>query len=244
MRITDITNVTHLVESVELASTLRSIASEIGNPVTAVYDKLTEFAERWSETHDSMANFGFLEKNISSKWYAERGDNLIAELYHLADQAPSQASSQLRRLLLSNTKTDFRALAQNLTPILIQIGLDTNYNHLVRNAQAWQQQEKTFAHTLEKLDKYSASSSKKPSSASADTSATSMSPTRSEKIDQAAADKKAARAQQQIQIEQLINSVLTKLPRGVAGEIRNAISRDSNKLVALQKELIKRNIKM
>jgi hypothetical protein len=244
MRITEITTVGHLFESVELASTLRSIASEIGNPVTAIYDKLTEFAERWSENHDSMKNFGFLEKNINDRWYNEQGDNLIAELYHLADQAPSQASAQLRRLLLSNTTTNFRTLGKNLTPILIQIGLDTNYNHLVRNAQAWQQQEKNFAQTLEKLDKYSASSSKKPSSTLGDTSAASMSPTRSEKIDQAAADKKIARAQQQIQIEQLINSVLTKIPKGVAGEIRNAISRESNKLMALQKELTKRNIKM
>ena len=71
-----------------------------------------------------------------------------------------------------------------------------------------------------------------------------MSPTRGEKVDQAAADRRALQATQKVQIERLVNTVLSSLPRGVAGEIRNAIAKDPNKLVALQRELSKRDIKI
>jgi len=240
MLIQEIVGRFRLHESVELSSTLRSIASEIGNPITAVYDKLKDSAQKWSESHDSMDNFSFIEKGISSKWYNDQGENLVSELYHLADQAPSQAASSLRRFLRDEKSTDFKTLARNVTPILVQIGKDADYEHLVRNAIAWRKQEKEYSDMLEQLATYAASSHKRAKSRPA--SAAAMADTRGEKIDQAAAERKALKAKQQVQIEQLVNSILAQLPKGIAGEIRNAIAKDPNKLHALQGELAKRKI--
>ena len=242
MLIREIIKASTMNESVELSSTLRSIASEIGNPVTTVYDKMNDAAQKWSENHDSMDTFGFMEKNISSRWYNEHGSDLVSELHHLVDQAPSQASSALRRFLRDENSSDFSKLATMVTPILIQIGKDTGYEHLVRNAAAWQRQEQEYRQNLEKLGKYASSSSKRPKDQSS--AYASMSPTRGEKVDQAAADRRALQATQKVQIERLVNTVLSSLPRGVAGEIRNAIAKDPNKLVALQRELSKRDIKI
>jgi len=242
MRINEIINVDQLYESVELSSTLRSVASEIGNPVTAVYDKLKETAHKWSENHDSMEKFNFMEKNISNKWYHDRGENLISELHHLADQAPSQAASALRQALRNTHQLDFRSIGKKITPILAQIGKDTNYAHLVRNAEAWYQQEEYYDGTIAELDAYASSSKKRPA-ASAEP-VPSMSTTRNDKLDKAATERNAQKAHQHHQIEQLINSVLTNLPKGIAGEIRNAIAKDNNKLYALHRELAKRHIKM
>lgn len=48
---------------------------------------------------------------------------------------------------------------------------------------------------------------------------------------------------QNAQVEAIINQVLQSLPKSVAGDLRNAISKSPNKLAALQQELNKRNIK-
>jgi NADH:ubiquinone oxidoreductase subunit len=241
MKLSDLIDNVRLNESVELSSTVRSIASEIGNPVTLVYDKLNEFAQRWSETHDDMSGFRLLERTVSSRWYDSAGSDLISELHHLADQAPSQATYALRRFLRT-TVSDFREVGRNVAPILIQIGKDVRSETLVRNAIAWQQQEAEYTQNLEKYEEYAQSSSKKSKNKSA--VAPSMSATRDATVDKAADEKRAMRAQQQSQIENLVNSVLAKLPRGVAGEIRNAIARDPNKLHALQSQLARRGINL
>ena len=241
MLISEIISSNKLYESVELSSTVRSIASEIGNPITSVYDKLNEFAQRWSENHDTMKGFAVIAAGVTSRWYESAGENLISELHHLADQAPSQASSDLRRFLRTNN-TKFEALAKYVTPILVKIGQDVGFEPLTRNARAWWQQQQEYQENLEKYEAYASSSSKTP----ADTPAVgpSMSPNRGEKVDQAAAATRALKAQQQSQIEQFVNSVSNGLRSGVAGEIRNAIAREPNKLFALQRELSKRNIKL
>lgn len=50
--------------------------------------------------------------------------------------------------------------------------------------------------------------------------------------------------QQNQQVDQLINHVLSQLDKKVAAELRPIIARSDNKLQTLQKELAKRNIKM
>ena len=42
----------------------------------------------------------------------------------------------------------------------------------------------------------------------------------------------------------MVNDILRRLPKGVAGDIRNALAREPNKLYALQRELAARNIKI
>ena len=49
---------------------------------------------------------------------------------------------------------------------------------------------------------------------------------------------------QAVAAEDVVNQVLADLPKEVRGEIRNAIAKSSNKIVALQMELAKRGIKI
>jgi len=231
-----------MLESVSLASTLKLLASDIGNPVTELYSKLESMAQKYAENNDSMGGFRLLEKGVISKWLNEDGKNLISHLHHLADQAPSQSSSALRMFLREPSAENLRHMAEALTPILVKIGKDTNYEHLARNALAWHKQDLAYQDVLDRLDDYAKSDKKR----SKDKTATglSISDKYAEKKDKETAEKKAAHAKSQTQAEQLVNAVLRALPSGVAGEIRNAISRDNNKLVALKRELDRRNIKM
>jgi hypothetical protein len=53
----------------------------------------------------------------------------------------------------------------------------------------------------------------------------------------------SATGHQQQQVDKIVNDVLKSLPSSIAGDIRNAIARSPNKLLALQQELKDRNIK-
>ena len=228
-------------ESIELASSLRSIASTIGNPVTAVYNKLEEFAQRWSESHDSMRGFKMVENGVYRRWFEQHGDSLIAELLQLADQAPSQAAAALRRELRT-PEMNFRKFGVKIVPILIQIGRDCDYQHLTRNAIAWRKQEQEHEYYMTQLEKYAQSATKK--STGSPSRGSIMSPDRSQRLDRAAEQRRELRGQQQINADALVNNVLMQLSPRVANEIRNAIERDPNKLYALQRELTRHNIKI
>lgn len=56
------------------------------------------------------------------------------------------------------------------------------------------------------------------------------------------AGEKQAASSQRSQAEDIVQQVLNSLPKNVAGEVRNAIARSDNKLLALQQELHKRGI--
>jgi hypothetical protein len=51
-------------------------------------------------------------------------------------------------------------------------------------------------------------------------------------------------SQQRMAVDSIVHATLKRLPTSVSGEIRNAIARSSNKLMALQQELNKRGIKL
>jgi len=58
------------------------------------------------------------------------------------------------------------------------------------------------------------------------------------------APKSNAVGQQNAQVDSIINNVLGKVPKSIAGDIRNAIARAPNKLAALKAELDRHNINM
>jgi len=228
-------------ESVSLPSTLKIVASSIGNPVTAVYAQLNELAQRWSEKHNNMRGFfRLIEPGVESRWFDQQGSELVSHLHHLADQAPSQAAAALRSFLRDVDQMSFRQMASKLTPILIQIARDCNSEHLQRNAQEWRKQEMEYEQDLAEYAKYAESDYKQ--SPMKKGAGPSMSDTRSTKVDLAAAERRAELARQRSQAEDMVNDILRRLPKGVAGDIRNALAREPNKLYALQRELAARNI--
>jgi hypothetical protein len=230
-----------VVESISLTSTLKLLASDIGNPVTELYSKLESMAQKWAANNDSMRGFRLLEKGVISTWLNEEGQHLISHLHHLADQAPSQAASSLRYFLRDLRPTDINSMATDLVPILIQVSRDTNYEHLARNAAGWQQRDRNYRSMLNDLENYAKSDKKAKKKVSR---VDNISDKYADKKDQEDAARKAALAKSRTQAEQLVNNVIRALPPKIAGEIRNAIARDDNKLVALKRELDRRNIKM
>jgi hypothetical protein len=118
-------------------------------------------------------------------------------------------------------KRSFGNIANELPRILAKLGQHLNAPQLTKNANRWMQNKAAYEEyiaNLELEDDY-------------DEPAVAKSP------------KNPAIGQQRSQVEDIINNVLSKLPKKIAGDIRNAIARSPNKLQALQAELQKRNVK-
>jgi hypothetical protein len=242
MRINEILSSHSLQESVSLPSTLRLLGSELGNPIGEVYRKLHDAAESWYANNRNMDGYARMrERSITAQWMESNGRNVVDHLHDLADQAPSQAAAALRRALRDNTEMNLRNMAETVAPLLVRIGKDVGSEQLVRNAQEWRQADAEYDAAVEKL-KAESEHGEGPARKSND--APSMSPGRDAQKDQEAERLRQQRSAQAVQVDQIVNSVLNRLPASVRGEIRNSISRDNNKLYALQRELNRRNIKL
>jgi hypothetical protein len=107
---------------------------------------------------------------------------------------------------------------------LAKVGQHLNAPQLTKNAQRWMQNKAAYEQYLEKLeaeidgDDYDEPAQAKP-------------------------PKSNVIGQQNTQVDQIVNNVLSKLPSKIQGDIRNAIARAPNKLQALQAELAKRGVK-
>jgi hypothetical protein len=114
-------------------------------------------------------------------------------------------------------KRSFGNIANELPRILAKLGQHLNAPQLTKNANRWMQNKAAYEEyiaNLELEDEY-------------DEPVVAKSP------------KNPAIGQQRSQVEDIVNDVLSKLPKKIAGDIRNAIARSPNKLQALQAELKK-----
>jgi hypothetical protein len=217
-----------LGESTSLPTTIKAITNDIGEPVGMVYDTMKFMAKKYHANHGEInRGFNMVAAGVGGRWIQKFYVNkLHNELYDLC-KYNSKRTVDLQEFLRGreiNGKIElersFKNISQELPPILAKIGQYLDAPQLVKNAQRWMQRREEYEAYLDRLD--------------------------SDEYDEPAVKHKAPKdptvGQQHSQVDQIVNQVLSKVPSKVAGEIRNAIARNPNKLQALQSELQKRNI--
>jgi len=219
-------------EGTSIESTLRAIINDIGEPITSVYDTMKFQAKKYIENHGELGRgFRMVAAGVGGRWvqnmYIGRLHN---ELYDLT-KYNTRRTVELRNFLRGEEsdgeiemKRSFGNLANNLPPILAKLGEQLNAPQLTRNAQRWMQNKAEYERYLMDLE----AEGDEPDDI----------PVKSQ------APKSNAVGQQNAQVDSIINNVLGKVPKSIAGDIRNAIARAPNKLAALKAELDRHNINM
>lgn len=220
---------TQLAESTSLDTTLKAITNDIGEPITNVYDTMKFQAKKYMDNHGELERgFRMVAAGVGGRWVQSMYiDRLKNELYDLCKYNPRNTADLkefLRGVELNGElemKRSFGSIANTLPGILIELGQRLNVPQLTKNAHRWIQNKEAYERYLSELE-MEADDSHPP----------------------VKAPKSTAAGLQNVQIDQIVNSVLSRLPSNVQGDIRNAIARSPNKLQALQAELQKRNIKV
>lgn len=216
-----------VAEGTSIESTLRAVINDIGEPITAVYDTMKFQAKKYMENHGELGRgFRMVAAGVGGRWvqsmYVGRLQN---ELYDLC-RYNSRRTVELKQFLRGvetdgeiEIKRSFGNIANELPRILAKLGQYLNAPQLTKNANRWMQNKTAYEEyiaNLELEDEYDEL--------------------------EVRPEKNKIPGQQNAQVEQIVNDILAKLPKNIAGDIRNAIARAPNKLQALQQELAKRKI--
>ena len=121
------------------------------------------------------------------------------------------------------SRINFTEISRSLPPILFRMGKKIDDESLARFAASWDSRRKEYESYLADLESQADDED--------DFDEPVVKP-----------EKSKMPGQQNAQAEQIVNDILSKLPKNVAGDIRNAIARAPNKLQALHQELTKRKI--
>jgi hypothetical protein len=221
-----------LVEGTSIDSTLRAIINDIGEPITSVYDTMKFQAKKYMENHGELGRgYRMVAAGVGGRWvqnmYIGRLHN---ELYDLC-KYNTRRTVDLKDFLRGEEadgeiemKRSFGNLANNLPPILAKLGEQINAPQLTRNARRWMQNKAEYERYLMDLE------------AEGDDETDDepvIKPPKSNVV-----------GQQNAQVDQIVNDILSKIPKHIAGEIRNAIARSPNKLSALKQELNRHHVTM
>jgi hypothetical protein len=214
-----------VAEGTSIESTLRAVINDIGEPVTNVYDTMKFQAKKYMENHGELdRGFRMVAAGIGGRWvqsmYVGRLQNELYDLCKYNTRRTVELQQFLRGVEADGElemKRSFGNIANELPRILSKLGQHLNAPQLTKNANRWMQNKVAYEEyiaNLELEDDY-------------DEPAVAKSP------------KNPAIGQQRSQVEDIVNDILSKLPKKIAGDIRNAIARSPNKLQALQAELQK-----
>lgn len=209
-----------LEEAPELPTTINAVATDIGNNIMQLFRQMDIMLDRLIEKNKSSDGFGFIAGSAASRWMHNNWDRLNMELFDLARQAGPRGQALKSWLNLRQNK--FFDISTSLPSVLVELGQRLGSTHLSNNAKAWEKANN------ELWSKFSSQETPKEEPAKTSTET-------KPKV-------KSTLPQQNVQAEQMVNAILSTLPAGVAGEIRNAIARAPNKLQALQAEIARRGI--
>lgn len=219
-----------LKESVSLKTTLTSITNDIGTPISDLYSTMSHRLKVFAGGRGNDASgWSLIAAGLTSKWVETYYFNkLQKDLYDLVKFAPG-VSAELKEFLSLNLRK-FGDIANNLPEILVSIGGKIKHQGLFLNSKKWIQSRNSYKSLLQS---FIPDEDTEP-----EVDPRILAHNKQEK------DKASAAAQQNQQVEAIINQVLMRLPKSVAGDVRNAIAKSANKLAALQAELKKRNINL
>jgi hypothetical protein len=220
-----------LIEGTSIDSTLRAIINDIGEPITSVYDTMKFQAKKYMENHGELGRgFRMVAAGVGGRWvqnmYVGRLHNELYDLCKYNTRRTVDLRDFLRGEETANElemKRSFGNIANNLPPILAKLGEQINAPQLTRNAQRWMQNKAEYERYLMDLE----ADGDEPDDAPV------VKPSKSTAV-----------GQQNTQVDKIVNDVLSKLPKSIAGDIRNAIARAPNKLAALKQEIDARHLKL
>ena len=223
-----------LIESTSKETALRDVISAVRRVrLDQIYTKLKTLAENYAANNGHLRGYpliaGGMANEFFQKFFADRKSGLRALLEtDLMRYLPEPARALLRpEFHFSKQLNSLKAVEASFPGILASIGKIIKSAELIAVANDWAKARDDYYDYLEDLkaeleNEEDATPIKK----------------------KVAKPKDTAIAQQRGQVEQLVNDVLKDLPEKVRGEIRQTIARDDNKLMALQRELTKRNIQI
>lgn len=218
-----------VAEGTSIESTLRAIITDIGEPITNVYDTMKFQAKKYMENHGELdRGFRMVAAGIGGRWvqsmYVGKLQNELYDLCKYNTRRTVELQQFLRGVETGDElemKRSFGSIAKDLPSILAKLGQYLDAPQLTKNANRWMQNKAAYEEyiaNLELEDDYDEPAAVK-------------------------APKDTTIGQQRSQVEDIVNDVLSKLPKKIAGDIRNAIARAPNKLQALQAELKKHGAK-
>ena len=218
----------YLTEAISPEEAIRSIVST-ADSITKVYGDLKTMAEKWVYNNGQLKGFHRNAAGVGKRWYDKFFWNKMDNDLRLLMAKNPKAAGKLRDFF--NIERDdkghvsFTTIGRSLPRILNHVGEQMNNKDLKRFAAEWFRKHKDYEDYLGRVE----------------------AEVNDEEDDSAPAPKQPKDnvvGRQNAAAEDMVNQILRSIDKKAAGEIRNAIAREPNKLQALQRELAKRNIKV
>jgi hypothetical protein len=217
-----------LEEAISPEEAVRSIVST-ADSITKVYGDLKTMAEKWVYNNGSLKGFHRNAAGVGKRWYDKFfWNNMDNDLRLLMAKNP-KAAGKLKDFF--NIDRDdrghvsFTTIGRSLPKILNHVGERMGDADLKRFGANWFKRQQDYEDFLGRVE------------AEVNDEDDDFSPAPKQPKDNVVGRQNAA-------AEDVVNQILRSIDKKVAGEIRNAIAREPNKLQALQRELAKRNIKV
>ena len=218
----------YLTEAISPEEAVRSIVST-ADSITKVYGDLKTMAEKWVYNNGSLKGFHRNAAGLSKRWYDAFFWNKMDNDLRLLMTKNPKAAGKLKDFF--NIERDdkghvsFTTIGRSLPRILNHVGEQMNNKDLKRFAAEWFRKHKDYKDYLGRVE------------AEVNDEEDDFTPAPKQPKDNVVGRQNAA-------AEDVVNQILRSIDKKAAGEIRNAIAREPNKLQALQRELARRNIKV
>jgi hypothetical protein len=218
-----------LDEGVSIDSSVKSIVAT-GDSIAKVYGDLKTMAEKWVYNNGQLRGFHRNAAGVGKRWYDTfYWDKMEGDLRTLLEKNPKAAAKLQDFFNIDRDERghiSFTTISKSLPKILYQVGERMDSRDLQRFSRNWFQRQKDYEDFLGRVE--AEVNDEEDNDVPAPTSA----------------PKDNVVGRQNAAAEDMVNQILRSIDKKAAGEIRNAIAREPNKLQALQRELAKRNIKV
>lgn len=218
-----------ILESISVDIAIKNI-TVTGESVAKVYSDLKNMAERWVYNNGSLKGFHRNAAGVGKRWYDTfYWNRMEKDLRTLLEKNPRAAAKIKEFFDIERNERghiSFTTMSRSLPKILFQVGQQINNTDLERFGQRWHRRQLDYEDFLGRVE----------------------AKVNDEEEDNSTAAPKQPKdnvvGRQTAAAENMVNQILRSIDKKVAGDIRNAIAREPNKLQALQRELAKRNIQI
>lgn len=218
-----------LIESVSVNAAVRGIVAT-GDSIAKTYGDLKTMAEKWVYNNGSLKGFHRNAAGVGKRWYDtffwNKMENDLRTLLAKNPKAAAKIQDFLNIERDDKGHVSFTVIGRSLPRILNHVGEKMGNDDLKRFGANWFKRQQDYEDFLGRVEKEVN-----------DEDDDDFAPAPKQPKDNVVGRQNAA-------AEDMVNQVLRSIDKKVAGEIRNAIAREPNKLQALQRELAKRNIKV
>jgi len=218
-----------IAESVSVDAAVRSIVAT-GDSIAKIYGDLKTMAEKWVYNNGSLKGFHRNAAGVGKRWYDTFFWNKMENDLRTLLQKNPKAAAKIQDFL--NIERDdrghvsFTVIGRSLPKILNHVGERIGDADLKRFSTNWFKRQQDYEEFLSRVE----------------------AEVNDEDDDEVVSSPKQPKdnvvGRQNAAAEDVVNQILRSIDKKVAGEIRNAIAREPNKLQALQRELAKRDIKV